>query len=374
MKIFEGKSPTERNKIIAAMSLGALALLALAYTFGGMYFGGKTTTVSVKTSPTAATTISPNANTSPITNLPTQEEMDFQYGTTPVVYVGAPSAPDAGRNIFAFYEPPPPTPFSPTPLPTQTPYIEKTPVPTPPIPQLISFVTPQSVYSGSRQFLLEVNGDKFTPETRIIFNGNELPTTFVNPQRLTANIPTNFITGEGQRFIMTRTPDGKLYSNQISINVQAAPTPQFQYIGMLGRQKYNNDTAYFQEQGKPLPFRARLNDVVAGRFRLMSISSAEVVFEDVNLGFKHKLALYRPAPGQTSSTTNNSRIENNPNNFNPTNPTNPTYPVYNTEIPGIPNNIPRYNPSNSNIGPIQQQQQQKKVPQQSDEDDEDGDN
>lgn len=371
MKIFEGKSPTERNKIIAAMVLGTAALLVFAYTFGGMYFGGKTTTVSVKTSPTATTTISPNANTNQITNLPTQEQMDFEYGTQPVVYVGAPSAPDAGRNIFAFYEPPPPTPFSPTPFPTPTPYIEKTPVPTPLPPQTIGFVSPQSVYSGSKTFLLEVNGDKFTPDTRIIFNGNEIPTTYVNPQRLTANIATNFITGEGQRFVMTRTPDGKLYSNQVSINVQTAPTPQFQYIGMLGRQKYNNDTAYFQEQGKTLPFRARLNDVVAGRFRLMSISSAEVVFEDVNLGFKHKLALYRPAPGG-GTTNNSSRTENNPNNFNP-NPTNPypTYPVYNTEIPGIPNNIPRYNPSNSNVSPIQQQQ---KIPQKTEEDDEDGDN
>ncbi len=372
MKIFEGKSPTERNKIIAAMVLGTAALLVFAYTFGGMYFGGKTTTVSVKTSPKETTTISPNANANQITNLPTQEEMDFQYGTQPVVYVSAPYAPDAGRNIFAFYEPPPPTPYSPTPFPVITPEPIKTPVPTPLPPQTIGFVSPQSVYSGSKTFLLEVNGDKFTPDTRIIFSGNEIPTTYVNPQRLTANIATNFITGEGQRFVMTRTPDGKLYSNQVSINVQAAPTPQFQYIGMLGRQKYNNDTAYFQEQGKTLPFRARLNDVVAGRFRLMSISSAEVVFEDVNLGFRHKIALYRPAPG--GSTNNSSRTENNPNNFNPNN-YNPTVvnPTFNTEIPGIPNNIPRYNPSNSNVSPIQQQQQQK-IPQKTEEDDEDGDN
>lgn len=376
MKIFEGKSPTERNKIIAAIVLGTLAVLALTYTIGGMYFGGKsaTTTVSVKTSPTA--TASPNTSTNQITNLPTQEETDFAYSTTEVVYSPtALYAPDAGRNIFAFYEPPPPTPFSPTPVPVQTFTPPPTPVPTPTPPQMIGFVSPQSVYSGSRQFLLEVNGDKFTPDTRIIFNGTEIPTTYVSPQRLTANVPTNYITGEGQRFIMTRTPDGKLYSNQVSINVQAAPTPQFQYIGMLGRQKYNNDTAYFQEQGKPLPFRARLNDVVAGRFRLMSISSAEVVFEDVNLGFKHKLALYRPAPGQTSTstTTNNSRFENNPPIVVQPNP----YPQYNTEIPGIPNNIPRYNPNNTNTNPMiqqQQQQNQKKLQQQSDEDDEDGDN
>ena len=66
---------------------------------------------------------------------------------------------------------------------------------------------------------------------------------------------------------------------------------------MIARKRGNNDTAYFQETGKPLPFGARLNDVVSGRFRLVSISSGEVVFEDTSLGFRHRLALYRPAPG-----------------------------------------------------------------------------
>jgi hypothetical protein len=372
MKIFEGKSPAERNKTIAALALGTMALIALFYTFGGMFFGTKKT-ITVTTSPTPAKTASPQ--TSQITNLPSQEETDFAYSTTPVVYnPNTFYAPDAGRNIFAFYEPPPPTPYSPTPLPEVTPEPIKTPVPTPTPPQIIGFVTPQTVYSGAKTFLLEVNGDKFTPDTRIIFNGNELPTTYVNPQKLTANVAANFINGEGQRFILTRTPDGKLYSNQVSINVQAPPTPQFQYIGLLARQRYNNDTAYFQEQGKNVPFTARLNDVVGGRFRLISISSAETIFEDVNLGFKHKLQLYRPSPGQTTKTDNNPNVNPNPNfnnnpNYNPNYNPNPTY--NNQDIPGIPNNIPRYNPNNTNVPPLQQQRQQREK---TDEDDDDGDN
>ena len=60
---------------------------------------------------------------------------------------------------------------------------------------------------------------------------------------------------------------------------------------MIGRKRYNNDTAYFLETGKTTPFGARLNDIVGGRFRLIDISSAEVVFEDVNLGFRHRLAI-----------------------------------------------------------------------------------
>jgi hypothetical protein len=139
------------------------------------------------------------------------------------------------------------------------------------------------------------------------------------------------------------------------LNVQAPPVPQFQYIGMIARQRYNNDTAYFQEQGKQTPIGARLNDVIGGRFRLKSISAGETIFEDVNLGFKHRLALYRPAPGQSAGNNpggqnqiltgpgrSNDRI--NPNN--PNFPNNPNVPVYTQpgEIPGIPGNIQIYQP------------------------------
>ena len=117
------------------------------------------------------------------------------------------------------------------------------------------------------------------------------------------------------------------------------------------------------------PISARLNDVVAGRFRLKSISSEEVVFEDVNLGFRHKLAFYRPAPGENSSLSSGRSGSGgaynpyNPNNRNPTinrnnpaikgNPINGNDPTSNNNptinqpqsIPGIPDNIPRYKPT-----------------------------
>lgn len=353
MKIFEGKTPTEKKKLIAAIVLGVMALLALVYTFGGSFFGSKTS-VTVSTSPSPKTTASPANQSNPaVSALPSEQEVDFTYMTTVVPDPIVPYAPEPGRNIFAFYEPPPKTPYVPTPVVVPTP-VPVTPTPAP--PQLIGYITPQGVFAGSKGFILEVNGDKFTADTRIVFAGGEIPTTYVSPQRLTANIPSNFISGEGVRTIMTRTSDGKLYSNQIMLNVQAPPTPQFQYIGAKIAARANNNTAYFQEQGKDKPFSARLNDIVGGRFRLMSISTSEVIFEDVNLGFRHPLKLYRPSPGTTTST----RSE----------PSNPAFPPgYNTQIPGIPDNIPRYNPNNSNTAPLQRPPQ--KVVK--DEDD-DGDN
>ena len=51
MNLFEGKSPAERNKIIAASVLGVMALLALTYTFGGSLFGGRKVSVAANFDP-----------------------------------------------------------------------------------------------------------------------------------------------------------------------------------------------------------------------------------------------------------------------------------------------------------------------------------
>jgi hypothetical protein len=349
MNIFEGKSPEERNKLIIAIVLGVLAIGSLGYTFKGMFFPAKKNPVASNSSPTPTPNV-PNASQNP--NMPSQQEMDFEYSSTPVIYnPGNFNAPDPGRNIFAFYEPGKPTPFSPTPTPP--PPTPKTPTPTPTPPIYVAFATPQSIYAGSKGFRMDVSGDKFTPDSVILFNGSQIPTTYMSPQNIYAQVSDGLISFPGTRNISVITPGGK-YSNMISLNVQEPPKPLFKYIGLISRKRYNNDTAYFEEQGKELPFGARLNDVVSGRFRLKSISSEEVVFEDVSLGFKHKLALNRPSPGTTAGTTT---INPRGNNGFPTyDPSNPNI-VRQGDCPaGIPCNIPRYVPT-----PIPQNQQQDDV-------------
>lgn len=337
--------------MIAAIVLGVMALGALWFAFGGNLFGSKKITVT-SASPTPKPSVSPNAARENL-SMPTEDELTRIYGSTPIIHTPQNfSAPAAGRNIFAFYEPPPPTPPLPPTPPIMTPVPPPPPTPTP--PQSISFIQPQSVYAGSKGFRMEVNGTNFTPETRIYFNGNEMPTTFVNEQKLVTDIPANFIASEGQAQIMVRTPDGKLYSLSVGMVVQAPPRPAMQYVGMIGRKGYNNDTAVFRETGKPVEFSARLNDVIGGRFRIFSISPNETVVEDVNLGFRHRMPLFRPAPGQGTSGTGAGVGGGNPadGRFPPNqgfpppgtiyNPNNPGVPMQN--IPGIPNDIPRYVP------------------------------
>ncbi|MCW5960647.1 MAG: hypothetical protein KIS76_10835 [Pyrinomonadaceae bacterium] len=345
MKLFEGKTPEERKKIIAAIVLGVMALIALTYTFSGMFVSKKKVAVNVTASPSPTPL---NAPQNPA--MPSRQEMDFEYTTIPVVYnPGNFNAPDPGRNIFAFYEPGKPTPYSPTPTPPPVPI--PTPTPPPPPPIFVAYSAPQSVYAGSKGFRLEISGDKFTPDSVILFNGSQLPTTYIGPQNLYAQISDSMIAFPGSRSISVITPDGK-YSNLITMNVQEPPKPQLKYIGLIARARYNNDTAYFEEPGKETPIGARLNDIVGGRFRLKSISSEEVVFEDVNLGFKHKLQLNRPAPGSAAASTfSNPRNPTTPN-YNTVNPNNPNYNPVNPyvnppsgSIPGIPDDIKRYVPT-----------------------------
>lgn len=324
MELFAGKTLAERNKIIIAIVLGVLALIALYMAFGPS-FRGKAVSVTPLPSPSKQLTADEQKTQF---SLPPQKVQDLVYSTVPVVYNGASGgAPDTGRNIFAFYEPPPPTPYSPTPFPTPEP-----PKPTPtPLIQL-AYVMPQNVYAGSGNFRLEVNGDKFTPDTKIYFNQSQMPTSFVSAQKITADIPAALIAGEGPKAVIVQSLDGKAYSNQVLFNVQAPPKPQFTYIGMIARKRYNNDTAYFMESGKQLPTSARLNDIVGGRFRLMSIAAEKTIVEDVNLGFRYDLPIVKATEVSSTSPRGLPTGFPDPNNFNPA----PGYP-------GFPQNVqPRY--------------------------------
>ena len=219
--ILAGKTSTERNKIIAAGVLGVVALFALYFAFGSSLVGGSSATrVTVKTSPTPKPAASPAGDTV----LPTQQEQQFANETTPVFYnPDSVYAPDAGRNIFAFYEPPPHCKDCPAPTPRPTEMKPATPAPTPPM--YLAMVNPQSVYAGSKGFRIELSGQRFVPEARIYFNQVEMPTTYVGPDKLIAEIPAGMIAQEGPRQVIAQTPDGKLYSDQSIFNVQPPPRP-----------------------------------------------------------------------------------------------------------------------------------------------------
>jgi TIG domain len=281
MALFEGKTPSERNKLIAAIVLGALALVALSYMFFGSSSTPKRAANANARTVTTQTTTTTGARTN--TAVLTPEDVRTQAGEMPMhpvdFQVSLPAVPEAGRNIFAFYVPPKPTP---------APVVVPSPTPPPPPPLTVTGISPTNVYARTGDFTVQVTGDKFTPAVRIYFGDAELATRFVSAQQLSATVPSPLIGYEGARQISVRTSDGALFSNTATLNVMAAPTPNYSFVGILGDQRYS-DTAILKDKNSKQLINAQRGDVVGGRFRVTSISEREVWLTDTSLRIKHTL-------------------------------------------------------------------------------------
>jgi hypothetical protein len=207
--------------------------------------------------------------------VPAQEDL------RPVVYPRPISAPEAGRNIFAYYEPPPPpVKVSVTPTPT--------PTPTPPV--LLANISPANVFAKTADFPLEISGDKITAQLRVVIDNTEVPTRYIGPQQLAATVPAALIANPGSRQVMLRSPDGKVYSNALTLSVAEAPKPNYTYIGIIGT-PHHIDTAILQDKNNKETLNVQRGDLLGGRFRVTSISEKEVVVVDSNLKIKHSLSM-----------------------------------------------------------------------------------
>ena len=289
MQFFDPKNPNEKKKMIAAAALALVAILVLGYVFfgGGSSKPPTTTNAIVRSSPSP--TRGPNARETP----PPPEELSIYQ---PVSYTGTvASASEADRNIFSYYEPPPPTP---------KPVIVQTPSPTPTPPLVASGVSPSSVYARTpADFSLQLTGDKFTPAVHIVMDGRELPTRFIGSQQLFTTVPASMVANPGVRSVMARTSDGHLYSNTVSLNVSQPPVPNFNYVGLIGKPRFN-DIAVLQDKSSKDLNNVQRGDPVGGRFRVVSISEKEVVLIDTTLKIRHTLPFTQdPNSGAPFRTT-----------------------------------------------------------------------
>ena len=277
------KKPGEQKKLIAAVALGVVALIVLWWTFIG--FGSSTQTTpratgARNTNNNAGTTTSQQATanrTQPIEDLRADPLTLQPISFSPA----APPANEARRNIFAYYEPPKPVQKE-AQLPTPT------PTPTPPV--LLATISPATVYARTADFNLEVTGDKFSPDLRVVIDGREMATRYAGPQQISATVPASIIAAAGSKQISLRSPDGKAYSNAVTLNVSQPPTPNYTYIGIIGTHRHV-DTAMLQDRSNREVVNVQRGDVVGGRFRITSISDKELVLVDTNLKIKHTLAL-----------------------------------------------------------------------------------
>ena len=280
MALVEGTNQSERKKKIAAIVLGSVAIIALAYMFLG---SGSSGTRRPTNSNQPRTSSSPSARLT----VPKPEDIrDDNALLRPIVFPSTPPAvAEAGRNIFAFYVPP----ARPTPDPNATP-VEPTPQPEPEPTVILGGISPVNVYAHTGDFTLDVTGDKFTPETHIFIGGAQLETRFVSPQHLSTKVPAQLISFEGGREVEVRSPDGTLFSNKATLNVMPAPVPNYTYIGVINR-RASNDTAIVKEKNGREILNVQRGDILGGRFRVTGISITELTLTDTSINIKHKLPL-----------------------------------------------------------------------------------
>ncbi len=273
------RNASDRKKLIGAVVLGLLAVILLWWTFFG--FGSSSTTPTPRTTRTPTPAPVGRAASNRVQPEPAAESTEDLLGKLrPVIFDFSPAGgPEARRNIFVYYEPPPPKPKE---------SIVPTPTPTPEPPALLANLSPASVYARTGDFTLEIAGDKFTPQMRVVIDNNELPTRFRGPQQVSATVPAALIAAPGAREVMLRTPDGKLYSNGATLNIAAPPIPNYTYIGIIGGPRYI-DIAILQDKSNKEILNIQRGDLLGGRFRLTSISEKELVLIDNNLKIKHTL-------------------------------------------------------------------------------------
>ena len=270
MQLTDPNNPNEKKKLIAAGVLGLAAILVLGYVFFG---GSSKKPVATNTNRTiaGAQTPAPGSKNPPIEEVDNLQPIKVDW-TQPAVS-------EANRNIFSYYEPPPkPSPEIRIPTPTPT------PVP----PLTLSSLAPANVFARTADFSLQVMGDKFTPAVHVVIDGRDLPTRFISAQQLFTTVPAAVIATPGQRQLMVKNNDGKLYSNTTILNVAAPPLPNYTYIGIIGKPRFN-DTAVLQDKSSKDLLNVQRGDVLGGRFRVNSISEREVVLVDTNLKIRHTI-------------------------------------------------------------------------------------
>lgn len=281
MQLVDLSKPGEKKKLIWAAALGLGAIIVLWWVLIGFDSGTRTgSRPTVNPTPASRTT---QAQTAQSTGTTVSAEVKNLEAFAELVWRPASdNAPEARRNIFAYYEKPTPPVTAPS-----TP----TPTPTPPPPVLLASLSPSNVYARTGDFKLEVAGDKFTPAMRIFIDGRELATTYKNPQQVAATVPASLIANPGTRNVVVRTPDNSLYTGEAQINVAAPPTPNYTYIGIISPENRLTDTALVQDRSSRNMLSVNKGDLLGGRFRVTSISDKELVLTDATLKIKHTLAM-----------------------------------------------------------------------------------
>jgi outer membrane protein assembly factor BamB len=83
--------------------------------------------------------------------------------------------------------------------------------------------SPTSVPAGAPSFTLTVNGEEFTPQSAVLWNGSRLTTSYVSPTQLTAQVPASNVTVAGS-YTITATNGSGVGVGDVIFTVTPIPT------------------------------------------------------------------------------------------------------------------------------------------------------
>jgi len=91
---------------------------------------------------------------------------------------------------------------------------------------VVAAAQPATVTAGGPAFTLTVTGSGFAPGARVRWNGQDRPTTWVDPGRLTAAIPASDVASAGSARVSVHTPaPGGGTSGEVTVSIAAATPP-----------------------------------------------------------------------------------------------------------------------------------------------------
>ena len=167
--------------------------------------------------------------------------------------------PDKERgSVFAYYVPPPPPPVPPP----------------PPPPITLQGVTPSSAVAGTpRKILLTVVANLIPEDAQLFFDGAPRPARRLNDHQIATDLePNEYASQRTINITLKSASDPKLFSTATAFMVQAAPEPQFRYVGRLG------DKGLFELPGSPNKEYKQLGrgESIMGQWRIDAITDQGV--------------------------------------------------------------------------------------------------
>ncbi|MEN3333792.1 MAG: hypothetical protein V7641_3157 [Blastocatellia bacterium] len=123
-------------------------------------------------------------------------------------------------SVFAFWVAPPPPPVKP---------------PDPP-PITLTGVSPATAVAGTpRKVTLTIVASTLPEDAQLFFDSGLKPSKRLNEHQIATELePGEYAFQRSINITVKSASDPKMFSNAISFAVQAAPEPQFRYIGRLG--------------------------------------------------------------------------------------------------------------------------------------------